>query len=96
MYSRVNLTHQTLLFTINETTIVITATSEPDHLSSYYPTNHVLYEAYVAGDFTQNPNSIISQTITMTIPRYTAEATTHESTPMGTRGISVNSVSLYN
>ena len=83
-------------FTINETTVVITSTSEPDHKSAYYSTNHPLYEAYVAADFTQNPNDIISQTITMTIPRYPSVASTHESTPMGTMGVAVNSVSLYN
>jgi len=83
-------------FTINESTIVITTTSEPDHESVYYSTGHLLYEVYVAADFTQNPNEIVAQSITMTIPRYPDVASNHESTPMGTMGVSVNSVSLFN
>jgi hypothetical protein len=83
-------------FTINETTIVITSTAEPDHKSAYYDVSHPLYEAYSATDFNQNPNSIVAQTITMTVPRYPAEASSHEATPYGSMGIAVNSVSLYN
>jgi len=84
------------MFVVYDDNIVITSTSQPDHKSAYYPTSHALYEAYSASDFNQNPNVITSQNITMTIPRYPMVATTHSATPLGTMGIAVNSVSLYN
>lgn len=83
-------------FTINESTIVITSTSQPDHTSAYYPVTHPLYEAYNASDFNQNPNQIVPQTITMTVPRYPSVASNHTPTALGSIGIAVNSVSLYN
>jgi len=83
-------------FTINGSNIVITTKSQPDHKSAYYPVGHSLYESYSVSGFNQNPNEIVEQSITMTIPRYPSIASNHESTPMGTMGVAVNSVSLYN
>ncbi|PHS08395.1 MAG: YHYH protein [Kordia sp.] len=83
-------------FVIYDDNIVITTTSEPDHKSAYYPTNHALYEAYMDASFVQNPNAIVEQDITMTIPRYPVVASTHTATDLGSIGIAVNSVSIYN
>lgn len=92
--SKFNTTTTTV--TINTNTIVITSQGVPDHVSAYYETSNPLYEAYSATDFNQNPNFIVEQNYTMTIPRYPNVSSTHEATPLGAMGLSVNSVALYN
>ncbi len=81
---------------VNATTIEITAKCLPDHKSAYYNRNNPLYEAYNASDFTKNPNSIVEQNITLTIPRYPTKASNHAATPLGAMGVAVNSVALFN
>lgn len=82
--------------TVNDNTIIITSKGVPDHKSAYYSTSDALYEAYNAGDFRKNPNSIVTQNLTMTIPRFPEKATNHDATPLGPIGIAVNSVSIFN
>ena len=86
-------------FEVLASTIKITTKDLPDHKSMYYPTNNALYEAYDEpenDDFKKNPNSIGSQNIVFTIPRYPAKASSHQATSMGPMGVAINSVVLFN
>lgn len=84
---------------VGDTYLTITSHNEPDHKSMYYSQNNSLYEAYSEPnnpDFKKNPNSIESQNFVYKIPRFPVKATTHQSTPYGPMGISVNSVAFFN
>ena len=84
---------------VNGDNLVIYAKDLPDHKSAYYDLNNDLYEAYDEPDnpsFKLNPNDIAEQNIVMTIPRFPEKANNHESTPMGTMGVAVNSGSIFN
>ncbi|MFT6747015.1 MAG: hypothetical protein ACJAZ2_001361 [Glaciecola sp.] len=83
-------------FSINDDDIVITSKGIPNHESAYYETSNPLYADYTLSTFNKNPNTISEQSITMTIPRYPLEASSHDATALGAMGIAVNSVSLYN
>ena len=73
----------------------------PDHKSPYYMGTQwdpAMYEAYNGSNpnFNLNPNRIKSQNLTFKIPINPTEASTHEATPLGPIGISVNGVPLFN
>lgn len=86
-------------FSFDDTWVTITAKDLPDHKSMYYDEQDDLYEAYDEPnnpDFKKNPNTIGEQNLVYRIPRFPAEASTHESTPMGSMGVTINSVSIFN
>lgn len=86
-------------FTFDDEWVTITAKDLPDHKSMYYDEANDLYEAYDEpdnADFKKNPNTIGEQNLVYKIPRYPAEASTHEATPMGAMGVTINSVSIFN
>ncbi len=83
-------------FSVSEKQVTISSKGIPNHASVYFETTHSLYEVYNVDGFLKNPNKISTQNITMIIPRYPVVASEHEETPLGTMGIAVNSVSLYN
>ena len=88
-----------LTFDFDDTWVTITAKDLPDHKSMYYETNDDLYEAYDEpnnSDFKKNPGSIGEQDLVYKIPRYPTEASVKESTPMGSMGVAINSVSIFN
>jgi hypothetical protein len=73
----------------------------PDHKSAYYPTTNSLYEAFSGttfggGTFAANPNTIVTQNITLKIPVNPVVAATHAATPMGVIGVALNGVPLFN
>ena len=81
--------------------ITIKTKDLPDHKSSYYPTNNVLYEAYSGttfGGFTfnKNPNNIIEQSVTFKIPVNPKLDAMHAATPLGSIGIALNGVPFFN
>ncbi|MES2773363.1 MAG: YHYH protein [Bacteroidota bacterium] len=80
------------------TYITLKSNGLPDHKSPYYGVGNAKYEAYNGTNaaYAQNPNSIISQNLTFRIPANPSVATTHEVTPMGPMGISVNGVPIFN
>jgi len=83
------------------TFITIQTSDLPDHQSCYYPTTNVLYQAFTGptvngNTFKQNPNSILSQTITIKIPAKPAIASSHAATPLGIMGIALNGVPFFN
>ena len=83
------------------TYITIKSNGVPDHKSVYYPTSNPLYQAFSGTTFggytfSQNPNTIESQTLTFKIPVNPAEAITHAATPLGPIGVALNGVPLFN
>lgn len=87
--------------TYDGTWVTIKCNALPDHKSAYYPTSNSLFQAFSGttfggGTFTQNPNTIASQNITLKIPVNPGVATTHAATPMGVIGVALNGVPLFN
>jgi len=81
--------------------VVLKSNGLPDHKSPYYQGTQwaaAQYEAYNGSNpnFMINPNRIAAQNLTYKIPVSPAAASTHESTPMGPMGISVNGVPIFN
>lgn len=80
---------------------VIQAISLPDHKSPYYQGTQwesSKYEAYNGSNtkFELNPNRIVQQNLTFRIPMTPKEATTKTATPLGSIGIALNGVILFN
>ena len=83
------------------TYITIQTNGVPDHPSVYYPTSNSLYQAFSGTTFggytfSQNPSTIVEQTLTFKIPVNPTEAATHASTPLGPIGVAINGVPLFN
>lgn len=87
--------------TSDGTNITIQTTGTPDHKSAYWPTTNSLYQAYSGttfggNTFTQNPNTITTQSLTFVIPINPAENSAHTATSLGPIGVALNGVPLYN
>ncbi len=87
--------------TFDGTWVTIKCNALPDHKSAYYPVGNSLREAFSGttfGGFTfsQNPNIIATQNITLKIPVNPQVAATHALTPMGVIGVALNGVPLFN
>ncbi|MEO6489918.1 MAG: YHYH protein [Ferruginibacter sp.] len=81
--------------------VVLKTNGLPEHKSPYYQGTQweaSLYEPYNGSNpaFTINPNRIASQNLTFKIPVNPSVSITHEVTPLGPIGISINGVPLYN
>jgi len=90
---------ESVVVVVGETSLTITASSEPDHKSMYYETTNALYEDYNEDDnedFYKNPNTIASMNYTFTLPRFPEMSANNEGTPFGPMGVSINSVVFYN
>jgi hypothetical protein len=87
--------------TFDGTWVTIKFNALPDHKSIYYPTTNPLYEnfsgtTFGGGTFVKNPNSILTQNITMKIPVNPVVAATHAATPMGVMGVALNGIPFFN
>jgi hypothetical protein len=87
--------------TFDGTWVTIKCNALPDHVSAYYPIGNPLYQAYSGttfggNTFSQNPNTISTQTITLKIPVNPTVAAVHATTPMGVMGVALNGVPLFN
>jgi len=87
--------------TFDGTYVTIKTSDLPDHKSVYYPTTNPLYENFSGTTFggytfAKNPNSILSQNITLKIPVNPVAATTHATTPMGVIGVALDGVPFFN
>ncbi|MDB4094209.1 YHYH protein [Flavobacteriaceae bacterium] len=87
-----------LSYAVNETTVVFSTQDLPNHTSPYWPSTNSLNEAYngTNSDFHLNPNRILAQDITLSIPLKPAMAANHQATPLGAMGISRNGVVFFN
>jgi len=87
--------------TSDGTWIYIKTTNLPDHKSAYYATSNALYEAYSGltfggNTFSKNPNTIAQTNYTYKIPLNPKVDASHSSTPLGTMGVALNGVALFN
>ena len=80
------------------TNVVIVSNGVPNHKSTYFATNDARYEAYNGNDpiYAKNPNSIVTQNLTFTIPTNPSVATVHRATALGPIGVALNGVPFYN
>jgi hypothetical protein len=81
--------------------IIIKTTALPDHKSPYYQGTQwagTKYEAYngTNPNFMINPNRIAQANLTFKLPLSPSVASTHQATPLGAIGISLNGVPFYN
>jgi hypothetical protein len=80
--------------------VVIKTNSLPDHKSPYYQGTQWSdkYEAYNGTNpiYMTNPNRIAQANLTFKIPLNPSVATTHQATPLGPIGVSLNGVPFFN
>jgi hypothetical protein len=87
--------------TSDGTYITIKSKGLPDHTSPYYATTNSLYEnfsgkTFAGATFSKNPNSISEKNYSFKIPLNPKVAATHQATPLGPIGVSLNGVPFYN
>ena len=87
--------------TSDGTFITIKSKGLPDHTSPYYATSNSLYEnfsgtTFAGATFSKNPNSINEKTYTFKIPVDPKVAASHQATPLGPIGVSLNGVPFFN
>lgn len=92
MYSRFQ---SAVTITTEGTNVVLRSNTTPDHASPYWGVGNALYEAPHAG-MSVNPNSIVSQTLTLRVPSNPAIASATSDTPLGPMGMAINGVPLFN
>ncbi len=81
--------------------VVIKTSGLPDHKSPYYKNTQwesTLYEAYNGSNsaWSQNPNTISSQSFTFKLPLTPSVDAAHGATPLGPIGVSINGLPIYN
>jgi hypothetical protein len=77
--------------------VIITADSQPDHKSPYFATSNACYASGFPSGRAANPNTLASQSISMTVPfSPTADAgTTGNAMSLGIVGIALNGVVIF-
>ncbi len=91
----------TVTISVDGDYVVLKSNALPDHKSPYFlgtQWESTMYEAYNGSNpaFNLNPNRISEQNLTFKIPINPAVASTHDATPLGPIGISVNGIPLFN
>lgn len=78
--------------------VVINTTAIPNHGSPYFDESSDQYEAYngTNPNFNQNPGTITAANVTFRIPLNPEEANNKTATPLGSIGVAVNGVPLFN
>jgi hypothetical protein len=76
--------------------VVAVFDSQPDYKTPYFGASSLCYQSFSAGGRHTNPNTIVAQSISMTIPYTAVDDATPDSTGLGVIGLSANGVSLYN
>ncbi len=77
--------------------VIITTDGQPDHKSPYFSTSNACYESGFPAGRSANPNTLGSQSISMTVP-YSPTAgggSTGTAMSMGVIGIALNGVAIY-
>lgn len=75
--------------------IILKCDGRPNHKSPYWGTGNALYEAFPLGH-AANPNKMVAQNYTMTIPAKPAAASTHEETSLGAIGLALSGAPIFN
>lgn len=78
--------------------VVINVNGTPDHGSPYFNSSDPLYENYSGNNpnFHLNPNRINAYDFTYKIPLHPQEASNKSNTRLGSIGVSINGVALFN
>jgi YHYH protein len=78
--------------------LIVKTDGVPDHKSPYFSPNDAKYEKYNGSNprYQQNPNLIVSQTLTFRFPLIPKEASAKSATPLGPIGIALNGVPFFN
>ena len=81
--------------------VIIKTNGLPDHKSPYYKGTQwadSMYEAYngTNANWSQNPNTIVSQNMVFKIPVSPAKSSSGGETPLGPMGVAINGVAIYN
>ncbi len=81
--------------------VVIKSNGLPDHKTPYYKGTQwasTMYEAYNGTNsaWSQNPNTIASQSLVFKIPLNPVKASSTTDTPLGPMGVAVNGVAIFN
>lgn len=87
--------------TSDGTYITIKSKGVPDHTSPYYATTNSLYEnfsgtTFAGATFAKNPNSISEKAYSFKIPLNPQVAASHQASPLGPIGVSLNGVPFFN
>ena len=80
--------------TVGDQSVTLRSNGIPDHTSPYFSAGHALYEAPHAG-MVINPHSIAEQNYAFQVPTTPSYASPSD-TPMGSIGMAVNGVALFN
>ncbi len=81
---------------VSTSSIVLKSKGVPDHVSPYWGSGNVLYEAPTMTGQTVNPGNLQEQTFVMTIPINPSAASSKEATSLGPIGMALNGVAIYN
>lgn len=87
--------------TSDGTYVIIKTNGLPDHVSPYYGTSNPLYQSFSGitfggVNFVKNPNSISEKNYTFKIPLNPKLDNSHQATPLGPIGVSLNGVPFFN
>ena len=75
--------------------VVVSTTDQPNHVSPYWGVGNPMYEAPTAG-VAVNPNRISAQNYVFTMPRTPTPAASPADTPMDAIGVALNGVVFFN
>ncbi|AWW00263.1 YHYH protein [Arcticibacterium luteifluviistationis] len=81
---------------VNADNIVIRSTGLPDHKTPYWGEDHEMYEDFPGMNHANANTSMISFNYAMTIPISPTESSTKEQTELGSIGMALNGVPIYN
>jgi hypothetical protein len=76
--------------------VVIKGNGLPDHKTPYWGVGNALYEDFPTGNKANVNTTMASRVYTMTIPASPTVAITHEETTLGTIGLALNGVPIFN
>jgi hypothetical protein len=82
--------------TVSGTSIVIRSNGLPDHKTPYWGVGNALYEAFPPGHAANVNNTMIAQNYAMTISAKPGAAASNEATSLGSIGMSLNGVPIFN
>ncbi|WP_337045168.1 YHYH protein [Emticicia sp. 17c] len=90
------LTNKGVTISVNGASITIKSDGRPNnHKSPYWGVGNALYEPMPSGHVI-NPNKMVAQNYSMTIPTQPTAASSHEATGLGAIGMALNGVAIFN
>lgn len=81
--------------TVSGDNLILKSDGRPNHKTPYWGVGNALYEPFPSGH-SANPNTMVAQNYTMTIPAKPAGASTHEETSLGAIGLAITGAPIFN